>query len=47
MRANSRQEQEHIDLLYNKSLPLDGSKFKDRVVFARAAAKLMTGSAKG
>jgi HSP90 family molecular chaperone len=41
------QVQEYIDLLYNQSLLLEGSKIKDRVAFARSVAKLMTESAKG
>jgi len=41
------QVQEYIDLLYNQSLLLEGSKIKDPAAFARSVAKLMTGSAKG
>jgi molecular chaperone HtpG len=39
--------QEYIDLLYNQSLLLEGSKIKDPAAFARSVAKLMTGSVKG
>jgi molecular chaperone HtpG len=41
------QVQEYIDLLYNQSLLLEGSKIKDPAAFARSVAKLMTGSVKG
>jgi molecular chaperone HtpG len=40
------QVQEYIDLLYNQSLLLEGSKIKDPAAFARAVAKLMTGKVK-
>ncbi len=40
------QVQEYIDLLYNQSLLLEGSKIKDPAGFARSVAKLMTGNAK-
>jgi len=40
------QVQEYIDLLYNQSLLLEGSKIKDPAAFARSVAKLMTGSAR-
>jgi hypothetical protein len=38
------QVQEHIDLLYNQALLLEGSKIKDPAAFARLVAKLITGS---
>jgi molecular chaperone HtpG len=41
------QVNEYIDLLYNQSLLLEGSKIKDPAAFARSVAKLMTASAKG
>lgn len=41
------QVREYIDLLYNQSLLLEGSKIKDPAAFARSVAKLMTGSVKG
>ncbi len=41
------QVQEYIDLLYNQSLLLEGSKIKDPAAFARSVAKLMTAIAKG
>jgi HSP90 family molecular chaperone len=41
------QVQEYIDLLYNQSLLLEGSKIKDPAAFARSVVKLMTGKAKG
>ena len=40
------QVQEYIDLLYNQSLLLEGSKLKDPAAFARSVAKLMTGTGK-
>ncbi|OGW18939.1 MAG: molecular chaperone HtpG [Nitrospirae bacterium GWC2_57_13] len=39
--------QEYIDLLYDQSLLLEGSKIKDPAAFARSVAKLMTGSVRG
>jgi molecular chaperone HtpG len=45
--GQSEQVQEYIDLLYNQSLLLEGSKLKDPAGFARSVAKLMTGSARG
>ena len=45
--GDESQVQEYIDLLYNQSLLLEGSKLKDPAAFARAVAKLMTGNAKG
>ena len=49
MLASGADEQvlEYIDLLYNQSLLLEGSKIKDPAAFARSVAKLMTGTAKG
>lgn len=48
MLASGADEQvrEYIDLLYNQSLLLEGSKLKDPAAFARSVAKLMTGNAK-
>jgi molecular chaperone HtpG len=40
------QVQEYIDLLYNQSLLLEGSKLKEPAAFARSVAKLMTGGGK-
>jgi molecular chaperone HtpG len=40
------QVHEYIDLLYNQSLLLEGSKLKDPAGFARSVAKLMTGGKK-
>jgi molecular chaperone HtpG len=45
--GEDEQVQEYIDLLYNQSLLLEGSKLKDPAAFARSVAKLMTGKAKG
>ena len=45
--GKDEQVQEYIDLLYNQSLLLEGSKIKDPAAFARSVAKLMTGTAKG
>jgi molecular chaperone HtpG len=46
MIAGGKDEQvkEYIDLLYNQSLLLEGSKIKDPAGFARSVAKLMTGN---
>ncbi len=45
MLASGQDEQvlEYIDLLYNQSLLLEGSKLKDPAGFARSVAKLMSG----
>jgi len=44
--GTDEQLQEYIDLLYNQSLLLEGSKLKDPAAFARSVAKLMTGNVK-
>jgi len=41
------QVQEYIDLLYNQSLLLEGSKIKDPAAFCPVRGELMTGSVKG